>query len=251
MAGTTGEDIAESIRSMAHDEAFEAARRKLVQALAGGAFMGVAGSAGAQALGKVPRPLEAGKSFYELRGNVQVNGQPATLATVVNASDTVTTGPDSHAIFVVGKDAFHLRHSSKLALSGSSLLVGGLRLLTGALVSVFGRSTHSLVTPTATIGIRGTGVYTAMDDEKTYFCTCYGITEVSAADSPAGAAPGEVINAKHHDAPRYILREGSQRIRPAPFVNHTDEELMLIEALVGRKTPFSLFDDSYGGPRRY
>ncbi len=236
---------------MSHTNGFEFARRQLVQALAGGAFMGATGLTHAQALGKVPRPLEAGKSFYDLRGSVQVNGQPATLATVVGANDTITTGADGHAIFVVGKDAFHLRNNSKLTLAGKDLLVGSLRLLTGALLSVFGRSSHTLSTPTSTIGIRGTGVYTAVDEEKTYFCTCYGVTEVSTADAPAGAAPGEVISARHHDAPRYILRDGSQRIRPAPFINHTDEELMLIEALVGRKTPFSLFDDSYGGPRRY
>jgi hypothetical protein len=233
---------------MSHFDGHESSRRKLIQALAGGAFMGVSGMAGAQLTGKVPRPLEAGKSFYDLQGEVQVNGQPATLATPVGASDTVTTGPGGHAIFVVGKDAFHLRANSKLALSGTNFLVGGLRLVTGALVSVFGRSGHSLTTPTATVGIRGTGVYTAVDEEKTYFCTCYGITEVSASAVPAQS---ETITSKHHDAPRYILRDGSQLIRPAPFINHTDEELMLIEALVGRKTPFSLFDDSYGGPRRY
>jgi hypothetical protein len=236
---------------MSHDAAFESTRRKLVQALAGGAFMGATGAATAQALGRVPRPLEAGKSFYEIKGEVQVNGQPATLATVVNASDTITTGAGSHAIFVVGKDAFHLRNNSRLALSGGDLLVGGLRLLTGALVSVFGRSGHTLSTPTATIGIRGTGVYTVVDEEKSYFCTCYGVTELNAANSPANATQSEVITSRHHDAPRYILREGSKLIVPAPFVNHTDEELMLIEALVGRKTPFSLFDDSYGGPRHY
>jgi hypothetical protein len=41
------------------------------------------------------------------------------------------------------------------------------------------------------------------------------------------------------------------RIEPAPFINHTDVELALIEALVGRAPPFSLFDEDYGGARRY
>ena len=40
-------------------------------------------------------------------------------------------------------------------------------------------------------------------------------------------------------------------IDPAPFINHTDVELALIEALVGRTPPFSLFDEDYGGARRY
>ena len=55
---------------------------------------------------------------------------------------------------------------------------------------------------------------------------------------------------RHHEAPRYVLASG-QRIRPAPFINHSDLELMLIETLVGRVTPFPLFDEDYGGARRY
>jgi hypothetical protein len=43
----------------------------------------------------------------------------------------------------------------------------------------------------------------------------------------------------------------ARRIVPAPFKNHDDVELMLIETLVGRVPPFSLFDEGYGSPRRY
>ncbi len=42
-----------------------------------------------------------------------------------------------------------------------------------------------------------------------------------------------------------------QPIRPARFKNHDGLELMLIESLVGRVLPFSLFDESYSSPRRY
>jgi hypothetical protein len=45
--------------------------------------------------------------------------------------------------------------------------------------------------------------------------------------------------------------EKGRRIVPAPFKNHDDLELMLIESLVGRTPPFALFDESYGSPRRY
>jgi hypothetical protein len=33
-------------------------------------------------------------------------------------------------------------------------------------------------------------------------------------------------------------------------LNHTDQELALIETLVGRKTPFVFATDAYSGPRR-
>ena len=50
-----------------------------------------------------------------------------------------------------------------------------------------------------------------------------------------------MITSKHHDAARYIFADsqGGQIITEAPMKNHEDEELMLIEALVGRTTPFS------------
>jgi len=57
---------------------------------------------------------------------------------------------------------------------------------------------------------------------------------------------------KAHDRPLYILGQGpaGRTIRDAPFINHTDQELMLIEALVGRTPPFVFPKDDYTGPRR-
>ena len=41
-----------------------------------------------------------------------------------------------------------------------------------------------------------------------------------------------------------------KNIRNAPFINHTDQELALIEALVGRAPPFLFPRGTYTGPRR-
>ena len=41
-----------------------------------------------------------------------------------------------------------------------------------------------------------------------------------------------------------------KKIRNAPFINHTDQELMLIETLVGRTPPFVFPKSDYSGPRR-
>lgn len=227
------------------DDTDETRRFFLLRLLAAGLFA-ASPLARAGLLGNVPRALPAGKSIYSLNGELRVNGQVADADTVIGSNDTLVTGHGSQAIFVVGKDAFILRESSELHLSGGDLLVDGLRLVTGALLSVFGKSRHHLATPTASIGIRGTGLYVEAQPDLSYVCTCYGKTAISAVADPANS---ENIESKHHDAPRYVQADG--RIRPAPFVNHTDEELMLIETLVGRTTPFALFDDSYGGPKRY
>ena len=66
-----------------------------------------------------------------------------------------------------------------------------------------------------------------------------------------GRAPGP--SAPHHrlrHAPRRPACEEKLMIVPAPFINHTDAELALIEELVGRTTPFAFSSGSYEVPRR-
>jgi hypothetical protein len=230
------------------DDIDERRRELLVRALAAGLF--VAGPAAAQVLGKVPKPLPKGQSFYEVNGPVKVNGQPAGKDTRVGPNDVVETGKGARAIFVVGTEALLLRDQTRLEMKGSDLVVNQLRLVTGAMLSVFGRGNRTLYGPTSTIGIRGTGVYVEAQPDMTYVCTCYGTTDIAASDDPKIS---EQVVSVHHDKPRYVLAkpDKGRRIVPAPFKNHTDLELMLIESLVGRTPPFSLFDESYGSPRRY
>lgn len=220
-------------------------REFLVRLLALG-MLTAAPSAFGNLLGKRPRRLPAGKSIYYLNGQVTVDGSIANENTLVQANSTIKTGSNSQLVFAVGHDAFILRENSSLELSAQELLVGGLRLISGALLSVFGKSEHHISTQTAYIGIRGTGVYLEAEAEQSYICTCYGTTDINSIANPQNS---ETIISQHHDAPRYVGADGS--ITPAPFINHTDEELMLIETLVGRTTPFGLFDENYSGPRRY
>jgi hypothetical protein len=62
----------------------------------------------------------------------------------------------------------------------------------------------------------------------------------------------ETVVSRQHDRPLYILegQQPGQNIRAAPFIDHTDQELMLIEALVGRSPPFVFPRDDYLRPRR-
>ncbi len=235
-------------------------REFLVNALTAGAFIacGTYGllvpTAQASIFGKTPRKVTEGKSFFSLEGDVRVNGKAATEDTLVLTSDTVQTGNKSQAVFVVGKDAFILRSNSELKLTGSGSLLTNMRLLTGKLLSVFGKREKkeaklSLISPVATIGIRGTGVYMESDPEQTYLCTCYGLVSMSSTEDPSSQ---EIIASKKHDAPRYILAKGDagKRIVPAPMINHEDIELLLIEELVGRTPPFDVSDQGYSAPRR-
>jgi hypothetical protein len=87
------------------------------------------------------------------------------------------------------------------------------------------------------------------DPEQTYFCTCYGVADVEAVKDPSSR---ETVAATHHDKPLYILgnEPAGKNIRNAPFINHTDAELALIETLVGRQPPFVFPKSDYSGPRR-
>jgi hypothetical protein len=228
------------------NEAEDPRRAFLLKALAAGllAASGIPG-AKAQFFGRKPQRLPAGQSVYEATGAVTVNGQTATSATRIGATDRIQTGPGAQLIFVVGFDAFLLRENSRLELSGASGIVNTMRLATGALLSVFGAGTKRVLTTTSATGIRGTGLYVESEPARSYVCTCYGEVLIAALDD---ANVSERIVSRHHDAPRYVSKG---RIERAPFINHTDVELALIEALVGRTPPFSLFDEDYGGARRY
>ena len=60
-----------------------------------------------------------------------------------------------------------------------------------------------MTTKNASIGIRGTGVYRMESDaEQTYFCTCYGTTDIVAVNDPASR---ETVVSRQHDRPLYIL----------------------------------------------
>lgn len=204
--------------------------------------------------GQVPKELPPGRSIFDVRGKVAVDGKKADKKTVIKTTSTVETGSNSLVIFRVGKDAHILRENSRIQLASSNSTVAeGLRLLSGALLSVFGErqtsgKAYRLETTTATIGVRGTGVYAESASDASYVCTCYGVVDISANQNPQES---EQIKATHHDAPRYILAnpEAGKRITAAPMKNHTDEELMLVEAIVGRTAPFSSIQ-GYGTPRR-
>jgi hypothetical protein len=176
------------------------------------------------------------------RGEVSVNGKPAGPGAPVRPGDTIVLGKDSLATFVVGQDAFLMRSNSRAELSGNGVAVSALRLVAGALLSVFGGGEHRLTTATATVGIRGTGAYMEAEPWRTYFCLCYGTAEVAATGSPAR----ESYSTTHHESPKYIYGDGrKQAIVPASVSNHSDAELILLESLAGRTPPQTFMDSPF------
>ncbi|MCP4432758.1 MAG: hypothetical protein GY806_17440 [Gammaproteobacteria bacterium] len=231
------------------DHREDSRRKLLVNALTLGLFSGIS-AAGllvpARALSSLPGKLPEGQSIYSLEGTVIVDGQIASISTRINSGSSIQTGDDSEVIFVVGSDAFILRSNSSIQFGAEGLLVQGIRVISGAILGVFGKreASHRIVTTAATIGIRGTGIYVDSAPDKTYACTCYGHTRISANADPSVV---EDIVTTRHDKPVYILPSALQGelIISAPIIDHSNSELGLIESLVGRKTPFGSGGFSY------
>lgn len=180
-------------------------------------------------------------NIVELRGDALLNGQPLRAQQTIQTGDLVETGPGSNLIFVVGSSAYHLRQNTRISVERGDTLnvVSVLRMLTGAVVSVWGRGSHrQIVTPTLTAGIRGTGVYTEVRPEenlRSYFCNCYGTVELSTGGERA------LSQAQYHQSfwAEAQPREG-RRLTPARAINHTDEELEFLAALVDQQTAWQV-----------
>lgn len=184
----------------------------------------------------------AAQGVRTAKGSVSVNGKPAGPGALIRPGDTIEVGKDAVAAFVVGQDAFLMRSDSRTELAGSGALVSAVRLLTGALLGVFGGGERRLSTATATIGIRGTGAYLEAEPGRTYFCLCYGTAEVAATVGDAR----DSYSTRHHESPRYVYGDGrKEAIVPASVANHTDAEIILLESLVGREPPRSFMESPF------
>lgn len=205
-------------------------RRSLVQAA--GLWMAAGGWAGASA--------QARSNIVDLRGEATRNGEALTPQHTIAPGDRIETGPGATVVFAVGDSAFMVRQNSRVALEGDTpTAVKVLRVLTGAVASVWGRGTdRQVVLPTATAGIRGTGVYAEVFPEKdfrSYFCNCYGTVDLAAGGESV------VSQASYHQAfwAEPALRNG-RMLTPAGAINHTDEELEFLAGLINQRTAWQL-----------
>lgn len=206
-------------------------RRQTLQAAAAWAALGGWGTAVAQQRSNV----------VELVGDVLLNGARLLSGQSVQTGDEIVSGPGSRLTFVLGNAAFHVRQNSRLRVErGNSLsTVSGVRLLAGAVGSAFGSgSNRQIVTPTLTVGIRGTGVYTevmANEANRTYFCNCYGTVDLSTRGQQV-----ESVSSYHQSFWGEAQAREGRFITPAPALNHTDEELEFLARLIGQRTAWQI-----------
>ena len=222
-------------------------RRRTLKALAAAGLLGPAGISGLvrEALAKGDVPIRLG--LNKVKGEVIVNHRVASEGQLIKPGDTIVTGRNSEAIYVIGQDAYLQRELTTVNF-GAEALKNLMRVISGKILSVFGKGAKTIQTSTATIGIRGTGCY--IEDEgtgakaRTYFCLCYGSADLTPKAAPHEA---ESYTTTHHDRPMYVHNDMAmtKMMVSAEVINHTDEELTLLEGLVGRVTPF------YGTGKKY
>jgi hypothetical protein len=213
-----------------------AIRRDLLKLLAAGVLTG------AGFTGLVHQVLAAGsgpkrkQGIFRLDGEATFNGKSLKVGDAPTLPLTVVTGPRTTLVFVVGADAYLLRSNSQLILTANDthtpLRASNIKLIAGQLLSAFEKGERTLTTATAVAGIRGTGIYMESDAEKSYLCLCYGHAQIAPIAAPERA---EAFKTTHHESPRWVFRD---RLEPATVINHTDEELILLESLTGRLPPF-------------
>jgi hypothetical protein len=180
-------------------------------------------------------------NIVELRGDALINGERLNPRQTIQTGDSLETGPGSHLIFVLGNSAFQVRQNSRITVERGSTLsaVSVLRMLTGAVASVWGRGTsRQIVTPTLTAGIRGTGVYTEVLPEqnfRSYFCNCYGTVDM-------GAGPDRALSQSvyHQSFWGEVEPKNGRYLTPARAINHSDEEMENLAALIGEQTAWQI-----------
>jgi hypothetical protein len=213
------------------DELLWFRRRSFLQAAAAWTAMGGFTAAYAQQRSNV----------VELRGDALLNGQRLRQEQTIQTGDHVETGPGSHLVFSLGNSAFLVRQNSQLVVERGNTLttVSVLRMLTGAVASAWGRgSPRRIVTPTLTAGIRGTGVYTeifADQNQRSYFCNCYGTVDLAVGSDRALSQ-----SSYHQSFWGEVEPKNGRLLTPANAINHTDEELEMLAALIGQQTAWQI-----------
>lgn len=193
------------------------------------------------AMGGVPAALAQQRSnVVQLTGRALLNGRSLLAGQSIQTGDEVRTGPGSLLVFTLGTAAFLVRQNTLMTVERGRTLntVSVLHLLSGAVASVWGKgSNRTVVTPTLTAGIRGTGgtgMYTEvrpLEDRRTYFCNCYGTVDLSAGRQK------QVSQSDYHQS--FWAEANSATgslIRPAAYIDHTDEELEFLAGLIQERT---------------
>ncbi|HEY4540759.1 MAG TPA: hypothetical protein VIG66_00115 [Noviherbaspirillum sp.] len=181
-------------------------------------------------------PDASGSNVQRLQGEVRIDSKPLRAEQSIGYGQKLETGDGAELVFVTGAGAFLMRENSALVLeqqAGMQLM----RVWSGKVLAAFGSGQRHIDTPTAAIGLRNAACYIEVEPARTYFCLCRGRALLAPKGDPNRR---KSLRAERHEYPVYIDRSaGPAAVLAAHVVNHEDEELAMLEALVGRKSAFA------------
>jgi hypothetical protein len=183
----------------------------------------------------------ANTNIHQLRGEVFINNRSASLSSRIAAGSKIVVSHGGELAFSIGNDAFLLKGGTAVELVGGSPL-SGLRLLTGSmLASLESRSKpFRLVSSMAIVAVRGGAVYLSAEPHRLYTCSCYGETDLRIGRHR------QQISASSHTAHEIVKNPSGKTgdkmaglaLNDMDVIDHTDDELRMLESLVGRVPAF-------------
>ncbi|WP_130470753.1 hypothetical protein [Candidatus Magnetaquicoccus inordinatus] len=177
------------------------------------------------------------QGIRRLQGELLVDGEAVAAGARIAPGSTVQSGAESRTVLVMGADAYLIGAHTSLTFHPSTNALpqqsSGFTLHSGRILSVFASGKKQLQLPSIHIGIRGTGIFVQAEPLGDYLCLCYGKADIAVQNA---ANYQEFLDSKHHTA---RLLETGKPLRPGALINHSDEELFMLEALTGRLPSFS------------
>jgi hypothetical protein len=190
------------------------------------------------AMGGLPAAKAQQRSnIVELTGDALINGSRLLPGQTIQTGDQIQTGPGASLVFALGNASFRVRQNSMMAVErGATLsIVSLLRIVTGGVVSVWNKGANrAILTPTLTAGIRGTGVYAEVlpqQNNRTYFCNCYGTVDLD-----AGGSKAQSQSDYHQSFWADADEKNGSKLSEAKILDHTDEELEFLARLINQRT---------------
>lgn len=189
--------------------------------------------------------FNVGKSnIFHLEGTVHLNKSKLYESGVVFANSLIET-LSGVVIFVLGDVAVHIRSGSVVKIVGTSSVknILGLEIYKGAALAVWGNSSNRFVkTETLQANIQGgSATYQEVfhnENNKTYFCNCWGVSTISSKIKDINVARSE----SYYHQSFLALPEPFEGkfIHSSPAVNHSDEEVESLARVLNIKTSWEL-----------
>ncbi len=184
----------------------------------------------------IPNLVFSKSIIHEMKGEVFFNGIQATKSSTLNNGDKIET-KDGLITFLFGEEIYKLRPNTIFILPANKKNSPS-TLIKGAILGAFkkGGKRKMIIQSTATLTIRGTGVYAKnVEGEQKRYCLCYGASDLETHDHSHSVD----TESKYHK--EFIITDSGEirEWNASEFeLNHYSFENIELEKELGNDSPF-------------